>query len=70
MVRVGLSLDFIVRIKQHIKLIMWNLQSLDHVEYDLGKAGILQNEINNLQQMLDAFRTITNNPEKYIVDSK
>ena len=58
---------FIIRMKQHIKMVMWNLKELENREYDLGKSDVITTQLNNLQSMLDGLRLITNNPEKYMV---
>ena len=67
MSQVALSMAFIVRLKQHVKMIMGNLKALENREYDLGKSDVITGQLNNLQSMLDGLRVITNNPEKYIV---
>lgn len=67
MSHVALSMAFIIRMKQHIKMVMWNLKELENREYDLGKSDVITGQLNNLQSMLDGLRLITNNPEKYII---
>ena len=67
MSHVALSMDYIIRMKQHIKMMMYNIKTLELREYDLGKSDILLQELRNMQSMLDGLRVITNNPEKYVV---
>lgn len=67
MSHVVLSLNYINRLKVFIESIQQEIRSLELVEYDLGKASVLENQIQRLQSVYQGLHDITNNPQKYLV---
>ena len=65
MASVVLSIDYLINLKQHLKIILANLHQLELTEYEVGRSEILQCQINTLDCLLDGIRKITNNPEAF-----
>jgi hypothetical protein len=67
MPHVVLSLNYINRVKQFLQGIQQEVRGLELVEYDLGKASILERQIQRLESVVQGLQDITNNSQKYLV---
>lgn len=67
MSHVVLSLNYINRLKAFVDIIKQEIRSLELVEYDLGKASLLERQIQRLQSVYQGLQDLTNNPQKYLV---
>lgn len=67
MSHVVLSLNYINRLKVFLDSIQQEIRALELVEYDLGKASVLERQIQRLQNVYQGLQDLTNNPQKYLV---
>jgi len=67
MSHVVLSLNYINRLKVFLDSIQQEIRALELVEYDLGKASVLERQIQRLQSVYQGLQDLTNNPQKYLV---
>ena len=67
MPHVVLSMNYLQRVKHLLNCIKQEIREMELTEYDMGKAYILERQIQRLESVYEGLQDISNNPQKYLV---
>jgi hypothetical protein len=65
MSRVAVSMDWVKCLIHILKTVKYNIEGVEINTFDVDKATILLNSINNIQNVVTSLEKIQNNPDRY-----
>lgn len=62
---VAVSMNWVKSLIHILKTVKYNIEGVEINTFDLDKATILLNSINNIQNIVASLEKIQNNPDRY-----